>query len=112
LHDPDANLWQQGTSNEISHLAQGVLSHMPSGTDKFHFVPFSSLPAGRCVVTEYKPHKEEKSVCNLHVVVIMFIILVRSAPKQLMSQLPNSCSTVSSPHLEHVLQLLPSRTSI
>jgi hypothetical protein len=38
LRGPEGHLWQQGTSNEIGRLAQGVLPHMPSGTDTIHYI--------------------------------------------------------------------------
>jgi hypothetical protein len=81
-HGPDRNHWQQGPSNEIGHLAQGVLPHMPSGTDTIYFIPITSLPAG-CkptylhVVAEYKPHTEENSTFISPVVVTALTILVK-----------------------------------
>jgi hypothetical protein len=65
LRGPDAALWRQGSSNEIGRLAQGILPHMPSGTDTIHFIAPSALPPGRKptylrVVAELKPHKAEK----------------------------------------------------
>ena len=65
LRGPEGAQWSQGASNEIGRLAQGVLPHMPTGTDTIHFIEHTELPVGRKptylrVVAEYKPNKEEK----------------------------------------------------
>jgi hypothetical protein len=64
LQGPEGHLWRQGASNEIGRLAQGVLPHMPEGTNTIHFIAPTELPVGRKptylrVVAEYKPHKAE-----------------------------------------------------
>jgi hypothetical protein len=60
----DGQDWIFSAANEIGRLAQGILPHMPSGTDTMFFIPFSSLPHGRTatylrIVAELKPNKEE-----------------------------------------------------
>lgn len=61
---PDGPLWDQSGANEIGRLAQGVMPHMPNGTDTMFFIKHSALPPGRRatylrIVAEIKPHKEE-----------------------------------------------------
>jgi hypothetical protein len=61
---PDGADWLQSAANEIGRLAQGVLPHMPTGTDTIHFIQHTALPAGRKatylrIVAEVRPLKAE-----------------------------------------------------
>lgn len=61
---PDGPLWICSMSNELGRLAQGVLPHMPTGTDTIFFIKQSQLPPGRTatymrIVAELKPNKAE-----------------------------------------------------
>ena len=57
--------WLQGCSNEMGRLAQGVRSHMLTGTNTIHFIHSFDKPTDRKatylkIVAELKPHKAEK----------------------------------------------------
>jgi hypothetical protein len=61
---PDGEAWLQSAANEIGRLAQGVLPHMPHGTDTMHFIAHDALPPGRQatylrIVAEERPLKAE-----------------------------------------------------
>ena len=61
---PDGPEWIQGAANEIGRLAQGVLPHMPHGTDTIHFIRHDALPPDRKttylrIVAELRPLKAE-----------------------------------------------------
>jgi hypothetical protein len=61
---PDGQDWVQGAANKIRRLVQGVLPHLPSGTDTMHFIRHDTLPPGRAatylrIVAERKPLKAE-----------------------------------------------------
>ncbi len=56
--------WEASCANEFGRLAQGVKPHMPTGTDTIHFIPVTSMPAGRKatylrLVTADRPQKTE-----------------------------------------------------
>ena len=40
---PNGGDWINGAANEISRLAQGVLPHMPTGTDTIHFIRHTNM---------------------------------------------------------------------
>jgi hypothetical protein len=61
---PDGAAWLQSAANEIGRLAQGVLPHMPHGTDTMHFIAHDAVPSGRQatylrIVAEERPLKAE-----------------------------------------------------
>lgn len=61
---PNGPAWEQSAANEIGRLAQGVLPHMPHGTDTMHFIAHSAIPADRIatylrIVAEERPLKVE-----------------------------------------------------
>jgi hypothetical protein len=61
---PDGKEWTASASNEIGRLAQGVMPHMPNGTNTMHFIPPSRLPVGRKatylrIVASHRPLKKE-----------------------------------------------------
>lgn len=61
---PDGADWINGAANEIGRLAQGVLPHMPTGTDTIHFIRHTDMPADRQatylrIVAEHRPLKAE-----------------------------------------------------
>ena len=61
---PDGPEWLQSAANEIGRLAQGILPHMPHGTDTIHFIRHDAIPPGRKatylrIVAELRPLKAE-----------------------------------------------------
>jgi hypothetical protein len=56
--------WETSCANEFGRLAQGVMPHMPTGTDTIHFIPKTAMPHGRSatylrLVTADRPQKTE-----------------------------------------------------
>jgi hypothetical protein len=56
--------WEASCANEFGRLAQGVLPHMPKGTDTIHFIAHTAMPKGRRatylrLVTADRPQKTE-----------------------------------------------------
>jgi hypothetical protein len=61
---PTKDKWIHGFANEISHLAQGVGTRMPTGTDTYHFIQREQVPSDRKVtygriVATIRPQKAE-----------------------------------------------------
>jgi hypothetical protein len=61
---PDHAVWRQALANDLGRLAQGVGTHMPTGTDTIFFIARHRIPLGRKVtygrlVASIRPTKEE-----------------------------------------------------
>ena len=61
---PDGPEWVQAMANELGRLTQGVLPHMPTGTDTMRYIRRCDVPTDRTVtyfriVAAEKPHKAE-----------------------------------------------------
>jgi hypothetical protein len=64
IQGPDKELWTTSFANKLGRLAQGVGSHMPTGTETVFFINRSQVPTGRKVtygriVVGIRPEKKE-----------------------------------------------------
>eukprot|EP00978_Attheya_sp_CCMP212_P003601 scaffold7535_cov63-Attheya_sp.AAC.3 len=44
---PDSEEWWKSSANEFGRLAQGVMPHMPTGTNTFRFINHTDMPTDR-----------------------------------------------------------------
>jgi hypothetical protein len=72
IQGEDKYEWLYSTANEFCRLTNGILSHMPSGSETMRYIPHHALPLGRkstyarFVATE-RPHKTETKCVRLTV---------------------------------------------
>jgi hypothetical protein len=63
-HGPDKGRWIRALSNDLGHLAQGVGTRIPQGTNTIFFITRQQVPPGRKVtygrlVSSIRPTKDK-----------------------------------------------------
>jgi hypothetical protein len=72
INGPDSEEWWKSSANEFGRLAQGVMPHMPNGTNTMRFIKHTDMPADRKatyvrIVCDERPLKTETKRVRLTV---------------------------------------------
>eukprot|EP00978_Attheya_sp_CCMP212_P006249 scaffold14175_cov40-Attheya_sp.AAC.1 len=72
IKGPDSEEWWKSSANEFGRLAQGVMPHMPTGTNTFRFIKHTDMPNNRIatyvrIVCDERPVKSETKHVHLTV---------------------------------------------